>query len=226
MPPTAAPAPRCCVFSSVSRRRRTKSAAWYARQNADSYVRQARHAGYRSRAAYKLLEIDAAAALFAPGMRVADLGAAPGGWAQVIADRVGDKGRVVAVDLLPMQPLRGVFVIQGDFLAAETRSAIAAELGGDADVVISDMSPNISGVAISDQMRALALGEAALAFAAEHLRPGGALLLKIFEGEEREELRQAVKDVFATTRLLRPAATRAKSRELYLLAADFAGRKI
>ena len=188
----------------------------------DPYVRLARQEGLRSRAALKLRELHARLGLFRPGMTVIDLGAAPGGWSQVAAAAVGKAGRVLALDILPMEPLPGVDVLQGDFTCEAVQAQLLARLdGGKADLVISDLAPNLSGVKHIDQPRAMHLAEAVLELAGKALRPGGGLLLKCFEGEGIEALRSALRAAFAKQRNLKPKASRPASREVYLHGADF-----
>lgn len=159
------------------------SKAWMREHVNDPYVQKAKAEGYRSRAAYKLLELDKKDRLLAPGRLVVDLGAAPGSWSQVAAAKLGARGRVVAVDILPMEPLPGVHFVQGDFREQAVLEALLLALGKrKADLVISDLAPNISGIAVSDQARAMHLAELALEFARQCLKPGGALLVKVFQG--------------------------------------------
>jgi 23S rRNA (uridine2552-2'-O)-methyltransferase len=205
--------------------RTPSSVRWLERQRRDPYVAEARRQGYRSRAAFKLKELDDRLHLLKPGARVVDLGAAPGGWTQVAAERTGaassDKGRVVAVDLLPMDPIPGAVVIQGDVEAAGTGALIVAALGGPADVVLSDMAAPATGHASTDHLRTLALAEAAAALAVELLRPGGALLVKLFRGRDEGELLAAIKRDFTTVRWVKPPASRSESSEAYLVATGF-----
>jgi 23S rRNA (uridine2552-2'-O)-methyltransferase len=191
---------------------------WLRRQQTDPYVRRAQDAGYRSRAAFKLLEIDRRDRLLRAGMRVLDLGAAPGGWAQVAAERVRSGGRVVAVDLLEFASLDGVIAIRGDIRDASVREAAVEALGGAADLVLCDMSPNLSGIASADQARAAQLVEHAAAFALEILQPQGAFLCKIFHGEAFSELLALLKRSFAAVQVRKPSASRSESRETYVLA--------
>jgi len=192
--------------------------AWLRRHVTDPYVRRAQDAGYRSRAAFKLLEIDRRDRLLRPGMRVLDLGAAPGGWAQVAAARVRPGGHVVAVDLLEIAPIPGVTVLRGDLSDPALREAVAAALAGPADLVLCDLSPNLTGIASADQARAATLVETALAFAQPLLRPGGAFLCKIFHGEAYAGLLEAFKAAFETVQVRKPGASRSESRETYVLA--------
>lgn len=202
----------------MSKRRAAKSAEWRKMHNQDPQVRAARAAGYRSRAALKLLEIDGAEKLFFDGARVADLGGAPGGWAQVAAQKCGKNARIAAADILPMAPLAGVRFVRGDFNAPPVQAEIAAHLGGEADIVMSDMAPNISGIAASDQARAAELARAATAFAAEFLAPDGRILAKIFQGAEFAALRREFGQIFADLRILHLQTTRRGSRETYFVA--------
>jgi 23S rRNA (uridine2552-2'-O)-methyltransferase len=181
-------------------------------------VRQARADGYRSRAAFKLLEINTRDRLLIPGARVVDLGAAPGGWSQVAVQKTGPGGRVVAIDLLEVAPVPGVTVLQGDFREEAMRRKLADALGGErADVVLSDLSPNISGIASADQARAAELVRLALEFCRAHLAPEGAFLVKVFQGEEFAGLLKEMKAMFREVRTLKPSASREESRETYLL---------
>jgi 23S rRNA (uridine2552-2'-O)-methyltransferase len=180
-------------------------------------VRKARADGYRSRAAFKLLEINTRDRLLIPGARVVDLGAAPGGWSQVAAQKAG-AGRVVAIDLLEIAPIAGVLVLQGDFRQPEIRASLARALNGQkADVVLSDLSPNISGIASTDQARSAELVRLALDFCREQLAPGGAFLVKVFQGDEFAGLLNEMKAMFQEVRTLKPSASREESRETYLL---------
>jgi len=187
-------------------------------------VRKARERGYRSRAAFKLQEINTRDRLLSPGARVIDLGAAPGGWSQVAAGIVGAAGRVIGVDLLEIAPISRVTLFRGDFREAAVRAQLVAALGGEkADVVLSDLSPNLSGIASADQARAAELVRAALDFCRANLRAGGVLLVKVFQGEAFEELREEMKSLFREVRTLKPAASRDESRETYLLARGLKG---
>lgn len=184
------------------------SKPWLHRHVTDPYVRQAKEKGYRSRAAFKLLQIDEKEKLLRPGMTVLDLGAAPGGWSQVAAQK---GAKVTAVDLLPVAPIPGVTVLTGDF------REVLRDLPR-YDVVLSDLSPNISGVRTADQMRILELLQAAIAVCKMSLKPDGAFLTKAFHGEAFAEARQALEEAFARVKVLKPAASRGESRETYLLA--------
>ena len=192
--------------------------AWMREHVTDHFVQQAKRDGLRSRAAYKLDELCDRDKLIAPGMTVVDLGSAPGGWSQIAAQRVGVKGRVIAVDVLEMTPLPGVTFIRGDFREPETLAALERELGGSpVDLVVSDMSPNISGIGVSDQARAAHLAELALDFAVRWLKPGGNLLVKAFQGSGYVELRTALRAHFRELLTRKPEASRGRSSEIYLL---------
>jgi 23S rRNA (uridine2552-2'-O)-methyltransferase len=194
------------------------SKQWLRRHVTDGYVRQARAQGYRSRAAFKLLEIDAREKLLHPGARVLDLGAAPGGWSQVAAAKVGPAGRVVAIDLLELAPISGIKTLRGDVRDSGVREALRAELGGPVDVVLSDLSPNISGIATVDQARAAELVELAAVLAAKLLKPSGVLLVKSFQGEAFEGVLATLKGAFRSVSVRKPGASRGESRETYLVA--------
>jgi 23S rRNA (uridine2552-2'-O)-methyltransferase len=192
------------------------SKAWMREHVTDSYVKRANAEGFRSRAAYKLQQIDAKDKLLKPGMTVVDLGAAPGGWSQVAAKAVGSSGRVVALDLLEMAEVRFVTLIRGDFQEQETLERVEQELHGErVDLVMSDMAPNISGIASADQARSIGLAELALEFAIKHLKPQGNFLVKTFHGDGLvNSLRRTFREV--VTR--KPDASRSRSSEVYLLA--------
>lgn len=197
------------------------SKAWMREHVTDPYVRQAKREGYRSRAAYKLQEIDARDRLLKPGMTVVDLGATPGGWSQVAAARVGPGGRVIAVDLLEMQPVAGVTFLLGDFREDAVLAQVEQALGGrQVDLVICDMSPNISGIVVTDQARSMHLAELALEFCHTHLKPGGTLLVKAFQGAGFQDLIAALRASFSRVAGRKPKASRDRSSEVYLLALD------
>jgi len=192
----------------------------------DPYVQRAKALGYRARAAFKLLELDARERLLAPGQTVVDLGAAPGSWSQVAARKVGRTGRVIAVDILAMAPLAGVVIVRGDFTAPRTLAELEAALGGgDVDLVLSDMAPNISGVPSTDQARSIHLAELAVAFAVEHLKPQGTALVKMFQGAGFPELLARMRGAFETVASRKPGASRGRSSETYLLARRPRARK-
>jgi len=199
--------------------RSKSSGRWLQEHEKDPYVLRARKEGYRSRASYKLLELDAKDRLFRPGMVVVDLGAAPGGWSQIAAQKVGDRGRVIASDILPMDSIAGVDFIQGDFTEDSVFEEILAALGDDkADLVISDMAPNMSGMKAVDQPRAMYLMELAVDMARQILKPGGVFVAKLFQGEGSDVLLQDLKKMFQTLVVRKPDASRARSREVYVVA--------
>jgi len=203
-------------------RRTGSSQRWRQRQERDVYVEQAARAGWRSRAVFKLEQIQAKERLLESGTVCVDLGAAPGSWSQLAARLVGPTGRVVAVDLLPMEPIPGVEFLAGDFTAPETLRALRELVGEKAvDLVMSDMAPNISGNRTIDQARTLALLDEALAFGCEVLRPGGDFLAKAFQGEGIEAFTRELKRHFKVVKTLKPKASRPESREIYLLARSF-----
>ncbi len=202
------------------------SRQWLERQLNDPYVHEAKRRGFRSRAAFKLIEIDDKAKLLKPGQRVVDLGAAPGGWTQVAVERVragGGQGRVVAIDKQPMDDIPGATVLQGDMTDPENDARILAALGGLADIVLSDMSPATVGHAQTDHLRIVALVEAAAEFALRHLAPGGAFVAKVFEGGTEQTLLARLKKSFTTIRHVKPPASRKESAEIYLVATGFRG---
>lgn len=194
------------------------SRAWIKAHINDNFVRKANHEGYRSRAAYKLQEIAERDALFVPGMTVVDLGAAPGSWSQVALESVGPTGAVFSLDMLGMQPLPGMTFIQGDFRENEVLVTLEAALGGKrVDLVISDMSPNLTGVRVSDQAQGMYLAELALMFCREHLNPGKNFLVKAFQGSDFEAFRKMMQADFAKVVIRKPKASRDRSKEVYLL---------
>jgi len=203
----------------IKSRRHKKSKVWMQEHVNDTYVQRAQSEGWRSRAAFKLIEIDDKNKLLKPGMTVVDLGAAPGSWSQVAVARIQPGGRLIALDLLPMDPLRGVDFIQGDFREDEVLRALETALGGrPVDLVLSDMAPNISGIASSDQARVMHLAELTLEFCVDHLKPGGDMLVKVFQGSGFMELREMLAGAFETLQTKKPAASRDRSAETYLLA--------
>jgi len=199
--------------------RSKSSGRWLRRHFDDDYVRRAQQAGYRSRAAFKLLEINERDKILRPGMTVIDLGAAPGGWSQVAAKIVGERGEVIALDILPMDPIPNVRYIHGDFREDSVFTALLDMVGRRrVDLVISDMAPNISGMKSVDQPRAMYLAELALDMASKVLAPGGALLVKVFEGEGIDAFRRDLRRCFKTVVTRKPKASRFASREVYMLA--------
>lgn len=213
---------RASTHARITLKKRPSSKAWLREHHADAYVNQARKEGYRSRAAYKLLEIDRRDRLLRPGLTVVDLGAAPGGWSQVAAQRVGKHGRVLALDRLDMPPLPGVEFVQGDILDEHYLEIVKEMLGERlADIVISDMAPNISGMDAVDQPRAIYLAELALDLAKQVLRPGGDFLIKVFQGAGTEAYIKDLRSHFTKVAVRKPQSSRARSREVYLLARGF-----
>jgi 23S rRNA (uridine2552-2'-O)-methyltransferase len=195
------------------------SKQWLRRHVNDPYVQRSKREGYRSRSAYKLIEIDARDGLLRAGQVVVDLGSAPGGWSQVAVQKVGAGGRVIAVDLLPMENIPGVAFLQGDFTSAAGLAAVEQALAGrKADVVLSDMSPNLTGIPLTDQARSMTLAEMALDFARLHLKPGGALLVKVFQGAGHDEYLKAARASFAKVLVRKPESSRGESAEQYVLA--------
>ncbi len=210
----------------TARKRSLSSTLWLERQLNDPYVARARREGYRSRAAYKLLEIAEKYKLFHPGQRIVDLGAAPGGWSQVAAARTGareGRGRVIAVDLLEMDPIEGVEFRTMDFHDADAPERLREWLGGPADGVVSDMAANATGHRKTDHLRIVGLVELAADFACEVLAPGGFFLAKVLQGGAEGELLARLKREFATVRHIKPKASRADSAELYVLTTGFRG---
>ena len=202
---------------------RSKSShRWLGEHFSDEYVKKAQQEGYRSRAVYKLKEIQDRDRIIQPAMKIVDLGAAPGGWSQYATELLGRKGRIVASDILPIDPLPFVEFVQGDFREDDVLQAILDLLGNErADLVISDMAPNMSGVDAVDQPRAIHLCELALDMAQRVLKPNGCFLVKLFQGEGSEAYLKDVKQHFKTVRIRKPAASRPRSREVYVLAQGF-----
>ncbi len=207
----------------TANKRSLSSQKWLERQLNDPYVARAKREGYRSRAAFKLLEIDEKFHILKPGQKIVDLGAAPGGWSQIAARKVGPKGRIVGIDLLPIDPMPGVEFIQLDFLDESAPGKLMEMLGGPADLVMSDMAANTTGHKKTDHLRIIGLAEAAIYFAREVLAPGGAFVAKVFQGGTENQLLGDLKRDFAVVRHVKPAASRADSAELYVLATGFRG---
>ncbi len=198
------------------------SKSWLKEHFDDEYVRRSQQDGYRSRAVYKLIEIDKKDHLVKPGMTVIDLGAAPGGWSEYCVKKLGKNGTMVALDILPMEPIVGVAIVEGDFREDAVFEQLMAIMGNDkADLVISDMAPNISGMGSVDMPRAYYLCELALDLARQVLKPGGALLVKLFQGEGFEDYNKELKSSFSKVVMRKPKASRARSREIYALATGF-----
>ncbi len=196
--------------------RRAGETRWLERQINDPYVGLAKKRGLRSRAAFKLEEIDAREKLLRPGLQVVDLGAAPGGWSQIASGRVGDQGTVIAIDLQEIDPITGVTILRGDFLTSEM--AVREALGGQADLVLSDMAAPTVGHRATDHLRTLALAEAAAEFAIEVLKPGGDFLCKLFQGGETRDLLVRLKRHFRTVKHIKPPSSRKESVEMFVLA--------
>lgn len=204
-----------------ARRRRPSSTAWLSRQLNDPYVAEARRLGYRSRAAFKLIELDDRFRLLRPGARIVDLGCAPGGWTQVAVARVGARGAVVGVDIAETAPIAGAAILRADIDDPTITSAVKAALGDLADLVLSDMAPSATGHPATDHLRIVALAEAAFAVASEILKPGGAFVAKVFQGGAEGELLAQLKEGFAEVRHAKPPASRAESAETYVVARGF-----
>jgi 23S rRNA (uridine2552-2'-O)-methyltransferase len=208
----------------VSQKRRPSSARWIAEHENDPYVKEARRLGYRSRAVFKLKEIQEKDALLRPGQVVVDLGAAPGGWSQWARPLLGPRGRLLALDILPMEPLPDVEIITGDFREETVLRELEGRVGSRAvDLVLSDMAPNVSGIDSADQAGQLHLCELALEFAKGHLKPGGSFLVKVFQGEGFEDFLKQMRATFGSVTIRKPKASRARSREVYLLARSLRG---
>jgi len=206
-----------------ARRRKPSSTEWLTRQLNDPFVAEARRLGYRSRAAFKLIQLDERFRLLAQGRRVVDLGCAPGGWTQVAAQRVGAQGMVVGIDLLATDPVAGAMLLTGDFHDPGAAEQIREQLGGPADLVLSDMSAPATGHAATDHLRIVALAEDAFAFAETILRPGGAFVAKVLQGGAEAALLATLKRAFAEVRHAKPAASRSESAESYVVAKGFRG---
>jgi 23S rRNA (uridine2552-2'-O)-methyltransferase len=209
------------VQVSSTRRRRPSSTRWLSRQLNDPYVAEARRLGYRSRAAFKLIELDERFRLLRPGQRVVDLGCAPGGWTQVAVARVGRYGTVVGVDAIETAPVPGATLLTADVRDPAALAAISVALGGPADIVLSDMAPAATGHAATDHLRIVALAEDAFAAALEILKPGGAFVAKVFQGGAQGALLAALKRDFAERRHAKPPSSRAESAETYVVATGF-----
>lgn len=213
----------------VASRKHRSNRSWIQRHVSDPFVKAATAQGYRARSAFKLTEIDDRDRLLRPDMTVIDLGAAPGSWTQVARQRLAGRegqlrGRIIALDLLPMEPLPDVVFIQGDFREQDVADRLASELGdAKADLILSDLSPNLSGIAVADAARGLHLLELALEFSLHHLKPGGSLLVKAFQGSGFSQFVAELKRHFGSVATRKPAASRAESAEIYLLARRFKG---
>lgn len=205
----------------TARRRSTASQRWLARQLNDPYVKAAKAAGWRSRAAFKLIELDDRFKLIKPGCRVVDLGAAPGGWTQVALKRGGPQARVVGLDLLEMDPIPGATLLVGDFQEEAAEKAVLEALDGQADLVLSDMAPNTTGHTATDHLRIMALAELALDFAVKVLKPGGGFAAKLFQGGAEKAMLERLRRHFAEVRHAKPPASRKESPETYVVATGF-----
>ncbi|MES2905686.1 MAG: RlmE family RNA methyltransferase [Pseudomonadota bacterium] len=203
--------------------RKASSQRWLTRQLNDPYVEKAHKEGYRSRAAYKLLEIDQRFRLLKTGMKVIDLGAAPGGWCQVVMEKIGDTGKLVAIDLLPVAPLKGAIIFEMDFMDDDAPRLITEALGEKADIVLSDMAPNTIGHQRTDHLRIVAVVEAAVMFAEEILKPGGSFIAKVFQGGAGATLVNNLKKSFDTVKHVKPPASRSGSSEMFVVAQGFRG---
>jgi 23S rRNA (uridine2552-2'-O)-methyltransferase len=204
-----------------ARRRKPSSTEWLSRQLNDPYVAQAQWLGYRSRSAFKLIELDDRFRLLLPGRRVVDLGCAPGGWTQVAVERVGARGAVVGIDLAETAPIAGATILRADIHDSIAVTAIRAELGDLADLVLSDMAPSTTGHAATDHLRIVALAEAAFSVAGQILKPGGAFVAKVFQGGTERSLLELLKRHFLSVRHAKPAASRQDSAESYVVATGF-----
>jgi 23S rRNA (uridine2552-2'-O)-methyltransferase len=224
------PTRQTAIRVKTAKRRTPASTQWLARQLNDPYVGEAKRLGYRSRAAFKLLQLDDRFQLLRPGRRIVDLGCAPGGWTQVAVERIKPddgrpgQGRVIGIDILAMEPVPGATVIELDFLDPGAPERLKALLAGSADLVLSDMAAPTTGHASTDHIRIVALAEAAFAFAREVLAPGGSFLCKVFQGGAEGELLAALKRDFKTVRHAKPPASRAESAEVYVVAMGFRGK--
>jgi 23S rRNA (uridine2552-2'-O)-methyltransferase len=206
----------------MSKKRSNSSARWLAEHENDPYVQQARKLGYRSRAVFKLKEIQEKDRILKPGQTVVDLGAAPGGWSQLARPLLGSKGRLIALDILPMDQVADVEFILGDFREAAVLQRLEASVGKQAiDLVLSDMAPNLSGIDVADQVSTIYLCELALDFAKAHLKPRGVFVTKVFQGESFDAYLKSVRQIFESVTIRKPKASRPRSREVYLVARNF-----
>ena len=210
----------------TSKGRKSSSTRWLQRQLNDPYVELANRDGYRSRAAYKLIQLNDRFQVFKPGMKVVDLGAAPGGWSQVIAgeirsNQIGSQAQVVAIDITPMDPLPGVEIIIGDFMSETAPLALKDATGGKVDVVLSDISPPLTGHSKTDHLRIVSVVEAAFNFSRENLSPGGCFLAKVFQGGTEQSLLNDIKNEFRTVKHAKPHASRSQSSEFFVVAQGF-----
>jgi 23S rRNA (uridine2552-2'-O)-methyltransferase len=209
----------------TAKQRTPSSTRWLERQLNDPYVAEAKRLGYRSRAAFKLLQLDDKLGLLRRGMRVVDLGCAPGGWVQVALERVGPSGKVVGIDYLGMDPVAGATILELDFLDPAAPARLKEALAGPADIVLSDMAAPTVGHPATDHLRIMALAETAADFALDELVPGGAFVAKLFQGGAEKDLLDTLKRHFAKVRHVKPAASRQDSSEVYVVATEFKGRE-
>jgi 23S rRNA (uridine2552-2'-O)-methyltransferase len=212
---------REAVRVKAKRQRSESSRQWLQRHLNDPYVAASKEDGYRSRSAYKLLQLDEKFKLLRPGLRVVDLGAAPGGWSQVTAKKMLTKGKIIALDILPMDPLPGVTILQMDFLSGDAPEKLKLALRGQADLVLSDLAPSTTGHSSTDHIRIMAMTEVAAQFAVEVLAPGGTFVCKFFQGGAEKNLLNQLKKDFVKVKHAKPAASRAESSETYLVAQGF-----
>ena len=197
---------------------------WLKEHFSDIYVKRAKQEGFRARSVYKLMEIQERYRIIKPNMIVVDLGAAPGGWSEYVVQLIGSEGKIIALDILAMQPIKGVEFIQGDFTQDDVVKDLALRLRGrKVDAVLSDMAPNLSGLDVVDQARSMNLAERALAFAQTVLKPGGLFLTKIFQGAEFEVFLKNLRHSFGEVKVIKPDASRARSKETFLLARNYSG---
>lgn len=214
---------RAVVRVKTANKRSVSSKNWLERQLNDPYVAAAKEAGYRSRAAFKLLQLDEEFKLLKKGQAVIDLGAAPGGWTQIATSKIGASGKLVAIDILPMEPIANAILIHLDFLSDEAPGILTEKLGGKADLVLSDMAPSTTGHSPTDHLRIMAMAEMAADFAITLLKPGGAFVCKLFQGGAEKDLLNMLKLNFTKVRHAKPAASRAESSESYIVAMGFRG---
>lgn len=214
---------RAVVRVKTANKRSVSSKNWLERQLNDPYVAAAKEAGYRSRAAFKLLQLDEEFKLLKKGQAVIDLGAAPGGWTQIATSKIGASGKLVAIDILPMEPIANAILIHLDFLSDEAPRILTEKLGGKADLVLSDMAPSTTGHSPTDHLRIMAMAEMAADFAITLLKPGGAFVCKLFQGGAEKDLLNMLKLNFTKVRHAKPAASRAESSESYIVAMGFRG---
>ncbi len=212
---------RMAVRVKTAKKRSPSSAAWLARQLNDPYVAAAKEQGFRSRAAFKIIQLDEQFKLLRAGMKVVDLGAAPGGWSQIVAKKIGASGKLIALDILEMAPLPGAIILHMDFLAPDAPNKLKAALDGPADLVLSDMAPSTTGHARTDHIRIMALAESAALFATEILAPGGTFVCKLFQGGAEKELLDLLRKHFAKVKHAKPPSSRADSSESYIVAQGF-----